>query len=32
MRLASVGSIPHNQGVAEDVVTREELDAIVSSR
>jgi hypothetical protein len=32
MRLASVASIPHNQGVAEDVVTREELHALVEAR
>jgi hypothetical protein len=32
MRLASVAGSPHNPGVAEDVVTREELHALIEAR
>jgi hypothetical protein len=31
-RLASIADSPHNQGVAEDVVTREELHALMEAR
>ena len=31
-RLASLAHSPHNQGVADDVVTREELHALIEAR